>query len=66
MHVEFTIDILSLMIGIIFGSFITFLVWVSVEEQTLNKHRYNIGWHEGWNQGWDSHKNYTEEKETEV
>lgn len=62
MHIEFTIDISSLIIGIIFGMIIMSFVWVSVDEQLLNKNRYHIGWHEGWDSGWRSREDLFKEK----
>lgn len=66
MHIEITLHLVSIFIGFILGAITTFILWFTIDEQMLNKYRYYIGWNEGWSQGWDSHKNYIEEKETEV
>lgn len=66
MHIEITLHLVSVLVGYILGVITTFILWFTIDEQMLNKYRYHIGWDEGWNQGWNSHKNYIEEKETEV
>ena len=66
MHIEITLHLVSVLVGYMLGTIITFILWFTIDEQMLNKHRYHIGWNEGWHQGWDSHKSYIKETETEV
>lgn len=66
MHIDITLHLASILVGYMLGTIITFILWFTIDEQMLNKHRYHIGWSEGWNRGWESHKDYIEENEVKL